>query len=378
MTTDINLAPRTWAEIDLTAMKKNFLTLKERAGGRKVMCVIKGNAHGHGAVPVGLALQEAGADAYATAAMAEAVELREAGIVKPILVLGWTPAALAGDLVRYGLIQSILDEEYAVELNDACKGLGEPLEVHIKLDTGMTRTGIFAQNDHKKAAETVCRIDKLPNLKITGIFTHFAVADVPDRDDFTEWQRSNFCAVLDEMKKLGFDREITQHTSNSAGILYHPECRFDMVRAGAALYGFNPTNEEEDIEGITPVLTFKTHVAQVKDIPKGALIGYGLTYEAPEDMTIAVVAAGYADSYPRALSNKGAWAVINGQKCMQVGRICMDMCMFDVTGKDVHRGDEVILYGNGGMTLEQITNLIPTINVEPPCLLTNRVKRIYK
>ena len=378
MTTDINLAPRTWAEIDLTAMKKNFLTLKERAGGRKVMCVIKGNAHGHGAVPVGLALQEAGADAYATAAMAEAVELREAGIVKPILVLGWTPAALAGDLVRYGLIQSILDEEYAVELNDACKGLGEPLEVHIKLDTGMTRTGIFAQNDHKKAAETVCRIDKLPNLKITGIFTHFAVADVPDRDDFTEWQRSNFCAVLDEMKKLGFDREITQHTSNSAGILYHPECRFDMVRAGAALYGFNPTNEEEDIEGITPVLTFKTHVAQVKDIPKGALISYGLTYEAPEDMTIAVVAAGYADSYPRALSNKGAWAVINGQKCMQVGRICMDMCMFDVTGKDVHRGDEVILYGNGGMTLEQITNLIPTINVEPPCLLTNRVKRIYK
>ena len=378
MTTDINLAPRTWAEIDLTAMKKNFLTLKERVGGRKVMCVIKGNAHGHGAVPVGLALQEAGADAYATAAMAEAVELREAGIVKPILVLGWTPAALAGDLVRYGLIQSILDEEYAVELNDACKGLGEPLEVHIKLDTGMTRTGIFAQNDHKKAAETVCRIDKLPNLKITGIFTHFAVADVPDRDDFTEWQRSNFCAVLDEMKKLGFDREITQHTSNSAGILYHPECRFDMVRAGAALYGFNPTNEEEDIEGITPVLTFKTHVAQVKDIPKGALISYGLTYEAPEDMTIAVVAAGYADSYPRALSNKGAWAVINGQKCMQVGRICMDMCMFDVTGKDVHRGDEVILYGNGGMTLEQITNLIPTINVEPPCLLTNRVKRIYK
>ena len=378
MTTDINLAPRTWAEIDLTAMKKNFLTLKERAGGRKVMCVIKGNAHGHGAVPVGLALQEAGADAYATAAMAEAVELREAGIVKPILVLGWTPAALAGDLVRYGLIQSILDEEYAVELNDACKGLGEPLEVHIKLDTGMTRTGIFAQNDHKKAAETVCRIDKLPNLKITGIFTHFAVADVPDRDDFTEWQRSNFCAVLDEMKKLGFDREITQHTSNSAGILYHPECRFDMVRAGAALYGFNPTNEEEDIEGITPVLTFKTHVAQVKDIPKGALISYGLTYEAPEDMTIAVVAAGYADSYPRALSNKGAWAVINGQKCMQVGRICMAMCMFDVTGKDVHRGDEVILYGNGGMTLEQITNLIPTINVEPPCLLTNRVKRIYK
>ena len=203
MTTDINLAPRTWAEIDLTAMKNNFRTLKECAGGRAVMCVIKGNAHGHGAVPVGLALQEAGADAFATAAMAEAVELRTAGITKPILVLGWTPAALAGDLVRYRLIQSILDEEYANELNDACRGLGEPLEVHIKLDTGMTRTGIFAQKDHKKAAETVCRIDKLPNLKITGIFTHFAVADVPDRDDFTEFQRSNFCAVLDEMKALG-------------------------------------------------------------------------------------------------------------------------------------------------------------------------------
>ena len=378
MTTDINLAPRTWAEIDLTAMKNNFRTTRERAGGRAVMCVIKGNAHGHGAVPIGLALQEAGADAFATAAMAEAVELREAGITKPILVLGWTPAALAGDLVRYRLIQSILDEEYANELNDACRGLGESLEVHIKLDTGMTRTGIFAQRDHKKAAEAVCRIDKLPNLKITGIFTHFAVADVPERDDFTEFQRSNFCAVLDEMKKLGFDRDITRHTSNSAAILYHPDCRFDMVRAGASLYGFNPKNEEEDIEGLTPALTFKTHVAQVKDVPKGALVSYGLTYEAPADMTIAVVAAGYADSYPRGVSNKGAWAVINGQKCMQIGRVCMDMCMFDVTGKDVHRGDEVILYGKGGMTLEQLTNLIPTINVEPTCLLTNRVKSINK
>ena len=375
---DIRTAPRAWAEIDLNALVNNYHTLQKAAGGAKMMCVIKGDAHGHGAVPLGLALAKEGADAFGVAALSEGIALRKAGIEQPVLVLGWTPAALADQLAAYRLTQSILDEEYANELNAACKGLDAPLDVHIKLDTGMTRTGIFAQKDHKKAAEAVCRIDTLPNLRITGIFTHFAVADVPEKDGFTEWQRGNFCAVLDEMKRLGFDKDIVRHASNSAGILFHPDCRFDMVRAGVALYGFDPTNGEDGIEGITPILTLKTHVAQVKDIPKGAKISYGCIYEAPRDMTIAVAAAGYADSYPRALSGKGAWAVINGQKAPQVGRICMDMCMFDVTGLDVRRGDEVILYGNGGMTLEQVTNLTGGINCETTSLLTNRVARIYK
>ena len=375
---DIRTAPRAWAEIDLNALVNNYRTLRKAAGGAKMMCVIKGDAHGHGAVPLGLALAKEGADAFGVAALSEGIALRKAGIEQPVLVLGWTPAALADQLAAYRLTQSILDEEYANELNAACEGLDAPLDVHIKLDTGMTRTGIFAQKDHKKAAEAVCRIDKLPNLRITGIFTHFAVADVPEQDGFTEWQRGNFCAVLDEMKRLGFDKDIVRHASNSAGILFHPDCRFDMVRAGVALYGFDPTNGEDGIEGITPILTLKTHVAQVKDIPKGAKISYGCIYEAPRDMTVAVAAAGYADSYPRALSGKGAWAVINGRKAPQVGRICMDMCMFDVTGLDVRRGDEVILYGNGGMTLEQITNLTGGINCETTSLLTNRVTRIYK
>ena len=375
---DIRTAPRAWAEIDLNALVNNYRTLQKAAGGAKMMCVIKGDAHGHGAVPLGLALAKEGADAFGVAALSEGIALRKAGIEQPVLVLGWTPAQLADQLVSYRLTQSILDEAYADELSEACEGLDAPLDVHIKLDTGMTRTGIFAQKDHKKAAETVCRIDKLPNLRITGIFTHFAVADVPEKDDFTEWQRGNFCAVLDEMKKLGFEKDVVRHASNSAGILFHPDCRFDMVRAGVALYGFDPTNGEDGIEGITPILTLKTHVAQVKDIPKGAKISYGCIYEAPRDMTVAVAAAGYADSYPRALSGKGAWAVINGQKAPQVGRICMDMCMFDVTGLDVRRGDEVILYGNGGMTLEQITNLTGGINCETTSLLTNRVARIYK
>ncbi len=378
MTLDINIAPRAWAEIDLKAAGNNYRTLRKAAGGAKMMCVIKGDAHGHGAVPLGKALAEEGADAFGVAALSEGIALRKAGIEQPVLVLGWTPAQLADQLVSYRLTQSILDEDYANELNEACKGLDAPLDVHIKLDTGMTRTGIFAQKDHKKAAEAVCRIDQLPNLRITGIFTHFAVADVPEQDGFTEWQRGNFCAVLDEMKNLGFRRDIVRHASNSAGILFHPDCRFDMVRAGVALYGFDPTNGEDGIEGITPILTLKTHVAQVKDISKGAKISYGCIYEAPRDMTVAVAAAGYADSYPRALSGKGAWAVIGGQKAPQVGRICMDMCMFDVTGLDVRRGDEVILYGNGGMTLEQITNLTGGINCETTSLLTNRVARIYK
>ncbi len=369
-------ALRSWAEIDVNALLHNYRLLREKTG-KKVMCVIKGNAHGHGAVPCGLALEKAGADAFAVACLPEAVALREAGITKPILILGWTAPELVPVMLKNDLTQSVLEEAYAQQLEEVAAAEGGTLSVHIKLDTGMSRTGILAQVDQHAAAETICRIQALPHLNITGIFTHFAVADVPEKDDFTAWQLKNYNTVLAELEKLGFAQEVVHHTGNSAGILYHPECYFDMVRAGVALYGFYPTNVNDPDIPLQPVLTLKAKVAQVKELPIGAHVSYGCTYETTKPTTIAIVTAGYADSYPRSLSSRGAYAVINGQRCRQVGRICMDMCMFDVTGVDVHSGDEVILYGKGGMSLEDVTNLAGTINCEPTCLLTNRVERIF-
>jgi len=373
MTTD---TIRCWAEVSLDAFAKNF-ELAQKLTGKKIMCAIKGDAHGHGAVESGKLLESKGAYAFAVACLTEAVELRKGGITRPILILGWTPAECAAQLAEYDITQSVMDEEYAEELNEKATSIGKTLDVHIKLDSGMSRTGIVCQEDTKAAAQTIKRIDELSNLCIKGIFTHYAAADMPEKDGFTQWQLNNYVSVLEELKALGFDKEVIRHTANSAGIMYHPETHFDMVRMGVMMYGFYPDGAYNPDGPLEPALTLKARVAQVKELPAGACISYGCTATTTRPTKIAVVTAGYADSYPRSMSNKGAYAVINGYKCPQIGRICMDMCMFDVTDADVHRDDEVILYGRGGMPLEKVAELAGSINCEPPCLLTNRVKKVY-
>ena len=367
---------RAWVEIHSGAFVHNLKTAKALTG-KQVMCVIKGNAHGHGAVEAGRLLEAHGADAFAVACLEEGIALREAGLQQPILILGWTSAEYAPQIAEYGLAQSVIDEDYAMELSEAAKAAGKTVDIHAKLDTGMSRTGIFAQEDPKGAAQIVDRIAKLPNLAIKGIFTHFAAADMPEKDDFTAWQLSNYEAVLSELDALGFDKDVVHHIGNSACIMYHPETHFDMVRMGVMMYGLYPDGNFLPEGPLEPALTLKARVAQVKDLPAGALVSYGCTYKTERPTKIAVVTAGYADSYPRALTNRGAYAVINGTKCPQIGRICMDMCMFDVTDAAVHRGDEVILYGRGGMPMEEVAALAGSINCEPLCLLTNRVKKVY-
>jgi len=387
---------RTWAEIDLSALRHNYEYAVSLTGGKPVMPVIKGDAHGHGAVTLGRFLEKLGAAAFAVACLTEAVELREAGIRVPILILGYTDPADAGELVKYDITQSAFDVGYAKALNDAAgiagaehteaacagktagSGDRKAVKIHVKIDSGMTRTGISAQQDPEAAADAVLAIASLPNLKLTGIFTHYAVADVPQKDAFTAWQLANFKATLSFLKEKGLDFSgITVHASNSAVIMYHPESHFDMVRMGVMMYGMYPSDDYENHGELRPVLTLKTTVAQVKEIREGACISYGCTYTAPRDMRIAVAAAGYADSYPRALSGKGAWANIKGARCPQVGRICMDMCMFDVTGTDVKAGDEVILYGACGMSHEEIAHMAGSINCEHTCLLPQRVQKVY-
>ena len=366
---------RAWVEIDSRALIHNF-ELAKRLTGKQIMCVIKGDAHGHGAALCGKLLEAHGADAFAVACLSEGIELRRSGITRPILVLGWTAPEYAGLLAEHRLAQSVFDEEYAVELSEAAQAAGLPLEVHIKLDTGMSRTGILAQTDHEEAARAIRRIADLPGLRVTGIFTHCAAADMPEKDDFTAWQVENYSAVLRTLARQGFDRPLLRHMGNSAVILNHPEAYFDMVRLGVMMYGLYPDGVDRPDGPLRPVMTLKSRVAQVKELPAGAHVSYGCTFQTERPTKIAVIAAGYADAYPRSLSNKGAYAVINGKRCPQIGRICMDMCMFDVTGVDVQRGDEVILYGKGGMSLEAVTNLVGTINCEPTALMTNRVKKI--
>ena len=366
---------RAWAEIDLNALAHN-LELAKKLSGKKVMCVIKGDAHGHGAVACGKTLEEHGADAFAVACLEEGIALRKGGITLPILVLGWTPAEFASQLIQYDLIQSVIEEDYARELSQA---VDVPLQVHVKLDTGMSRTGVLAQQEPVTAAQTILRISQLPNIRVSGIFTHFAAADMPEKDDFTQWQAGNYQAVLDALKGWGFSEKITCHAGNSATIMYHPDKHFDMVRMGVMMYGLYPDGIWQPDGRLEPILTLKARVAQVKDLPAGACISYGCTATTTRDTKIAVVSAGYADAYPRSLSNTGAYAVINGAKCPQIGRVCMDLCMFDITDAEVpiRRGDEVILYGKGGMPMEEVARLGNTINCQPISVLTNRVKKVY-
>lgn len=368
---------RAWVEIDTQALIHN-LNVAKKMTGRKVMAVIKGNAHGHGAVQCGLALEANGADAFAVACMMEGIELRKGGIQIPILILGWTPAEFAVQLADYQLTQSVVDEEYAIELNEAGKAAGRRIDVHVKLDTGMSRTGIYAQGNPAEAAQALNRISCLQNLRIKGIFTHYAAADNPEKEQFTKWQLENYKAVLHELENLGFDKDVIHHTGNSAGILYHRETYFDMVRMGVMMYGLYPNGIYEADGPLRQALTLKARIAQIKELPKGAHVSYGCTYETEHPTKIAIVTAGYADSYPRSLSNNGAYAIINKQRCLQLGRVCMDMTVFDITNiHDAKRGDEVILYGKGGMPMEEVASLAGSINCEPLCLLTNRVEKIY-
>ena len=370
---------RTWAEIDLSALKAN-LDYAKRISGKPVICVIKADAYGHGAVACGKFLQENGAAMFAVACIEEALELRESGITLPILILGYTPAKFAKELSENDIEQAVVDVSHAEELNEEASKAGVTVKVHIKLDTGMGRCGLYAQGHVagedvvKKAIDDAEYIYRLANLDAVGMFTHFAVADTPAEDAYTEAQYKNYTAVRNGLIERGINIKKC-HVSNSAAIMAHPEVHFDYVREGIMLYGMYPDSTPTEGE-LQPVMTLKSRVAQVRALPKGTTISYGRTFKTERDMLSAVVTVGYADGYPRRLSNQAIFT-INGKEYKQVGRVCMDMCMCDVTGGDVKRGDEVVLWGKGGMNIEVVSQIVGTINYELTCDVTRRAHRIY-
>ena len=367
-------AARTWAEIDCNALLHNFNIA--RRTGKKVMCVIKADAYGHGAVRCGRFLERHGADAFAVACLQEALDLRAGGITRPVLILGHTSAEYAALLAANTITQTVVDESAANELDAAARAAGVTVDVHIKLDTGMSRAGLLAQGEENgmQAARAAERICHLPNLHVTGMYTHFSVADTPAEDAYTAWQLENYMRVYRYLSEKGLRPE-TCHTSNSACILAHPETQIDMVREGIILYGMYPDSVPQKGE-LRPVMTLKTRVSQVRALPAGTTVSYGRTYRSDAPFQTAVMLAGYADGYPRRLSNNTT-VTIHGKRYPQVGRICMDMCMADVTGiSGAAPGDEVEVFGSG-IPVEEAAGLAQTIQYELLCAVSPRVPRIY-
>lgn len=364
---------RAWAEIDLSALKHNLEYAKKRIG-RKVICVLKADAYGHGAVECGKYLQESGADMFAVATLSEAIKMRDNGITRPILILGYTPPEYAGILSELDVEQTVIDEAHAIAINDAARKCHRVVKVHVKLDTGMSRAGIYAQANHKEAIDAVERICQMKYLDAVGMYTHFAAADDPNEEEYTKLQYKNYAIIYNGLAERGI-RIDNCHVSNSAAIL-NSSIHFDSVREGIMLYGMYPDSLPVEKGVLSPVMTLKARVAQVRELPAGTTVSYGRTYMTNTDMKSAVIAIGYADGYPRRLSNR-ARVSIGGREYPQIGRICMDVCMADVTNGDVKQGDEVILFGKGGMSIEEVSQIVGTINYELTCLITNRAKRIY-
>ena len=363
---------RTWVTVNLDALRHNFKLAQQL--GVRVMPVIKADAYGHGAVMCAKALGEIGADMFAVACLDEALELRHAGIQTDILILGYTAPEDFDILMREGIIQTVMSVEYAQRLSAAVHG--QKARVHIKLDTGMARLGLCVRRmeECETCAADIVRICHLSGLMVEGIFTHFAVSDVPDQP-FTSEQAERFARVVTLAQAQGAVLPI-KHCANSGAIINHPSLCWDMVRQGIMLYGEKPDESCPDID-LRPVMTVKSVVAACSVLRKEETVSYGCTYTADRDMPIAVIPIGYADGYFRALSNRG-WVSINGNRCPIVGRVCMDQMMVDISAcSDVVPGQEVTVIGGEGPSFSELAQMCGTINYELLCAISARVPRMY-
>ncbi|MBA3532578.1 MAG: alanine racemase [Ardenticatenales bacterium] len=367
----------TWLRVDLDAIAHNTRRIKELVGPQvKVMAVMKADGYGHGAVKAAQTALHNGAEWLGVACLPEAKALREAGISAPTIILGYTPAWQARQALRYDLRVTVFSEEVARALSRATIALEREARVHVKVDTGMHRLGLFPEH----VVDFVKAIRELPNLIIEGIFTHFSVADALDpwHQEYTREQLARFEKVLADLERAKIHVPIV-HAANSAATLRLPEAHFTMVRPGIALYGLAPSPEVPLPEDFRPALSWKTQVAQVKELCPGSYVSYGATYCAEETRRIAVIPVGYADGFRRAPSNWGN-VLVRGQRAPLVGRVCMDQAMIDVTEiPGVRQGDEVVLIGAQGEALlsaEEVAERLGTIPYEVVAEILARVPRV--
>ena len=369
---------RCWAEVDLGALRHNYRLVKSKAEDAAVMAVVKADAYGHGDVSVVTLLDEEGADRFAVSGFEEAVRLRRVGVAKPILILGYTGAHNAAALAVNDIMQTVFSLEYARELSRAAQRAGVTVNVHLKVDTGMGRIGFTARDDFEAAVEEMNEVCSMPGLAVVGIFTHFAVADsnIPEDVEYTKAQYNVFERVIQALKEKGHSIAVA-HCCNSAGTFAWPQYHLDMVRPGIILYGCDPSSDVR-LPGLTPAMKLKAVVSMVKNLAQGDKVSYGCTFTAEKPMRVATLPVGYADGYPRVMSNRGVVS-LHGKPARVLGRVCMDQMMVDVTEiPDVKAGDEAVIFGDGiAHSVDDIAAATNTVNYEILCDIGRRVPRVY-
>lgn len=368
---------RTWAVIDLDALKENYEKLRRRIGSEvKFLGVVKADAYGHGAIQVSRVLQESGADYLAVSSADEAMELRRGGITMPILILGHTPKEQVELLIRNRITQAVTCRAKALEYSAEAVRCGGTLKIHIKVDTGMSRLGYLVAGSHfETGVEGICESCRLPGLEAEGIFTHFAVSDEEDEESkaYTREQFRLFTSVIEKVEeKLGRKFPL-RHCANTGAVAYWPEMLLDMVRPGLLLYGYGDGAKKL---GLRPVMRLMTSVSTTKTYEPGTSVSYGRIFKTERTTRMGVVPYGYADGFFRCLSNRCSLMTAYGP-APQRGRICMDMCMIDLTDlPQVDVGDEVEVFGPNN-PVEKLAELADTIPYELTCAVSKRVPRVY-
>ena len=373
----MKLLKRTWADVSLDALAHNYRAIRGHIpAGCKFLGVMKADAYGHGAVPMSHALVELGAEYLAVSNLEEAVQIRRGGIRAPILILGYTPAMYAENMLYLDLTQEVHSLDYAQALNEALSGTNFILNVHLKLDTGMTRIGFTAYGD-EGAMQDLAAAARLPHLHVEGAFMHFSVADSRAQEDaaYTRLQYRRFQEALDFLAGAGIQPEL-RHCCNSGATLLYPEYALDMVRPGIMTYGLNPSADTAGILDLEPVLSLYTTVSQIRAFPAGVDVSYGRTYRTESLRRLAVLSIGYADGLLRSLSGRAAF-LIRGRLAPVVGRICMDMCMVDVTDIPEAREGDTVAIISPQRPCEILADQLGTISYEVLCGINKRIPRIY-
>jgi alanine racemase len=365
----------TWVETDLAAIRANTGRLLDLAGGAKLMAVVKANAYGHGAAAVARAAQQAGATYLGVARAGEGLELRALHIEGPVLVLGYTPPALAAEALAAGLTLTVYDAETAAAYAAAGRALGRPARVHVKLDSGMGRLGVLSPD----APALLRALRGLDGLDVEGLFTHLAASDLADQSS-TLAQLRALDDVLGALGAAGLRPPIV-HAANSAAVVRRPEARYDLVRSGIMLYGLDPSDDVPCPPGFSPALAWKTRVAQVKNLPPGHGVSYGPEYITRTAETVAVLPVGYADGYRRVPKNVNE-VLVGGQRAPVRGRVCMDQIVIGVSHvPGVRVDDEVVLIGRQGaetISAEALARRWGTINYDVTSGIMARVQRVFR
>lgn len=365
--------------MNLSHLAHNVRVLREKLPDDcRFLGVVKADAYGHGAVPIAKELERLGAEYLAVSNFEEALQLRRADITLPILILGYTPPEFAREEAALHITQEVHCLSYGQALSQALAGSGLTLNVHMKIDTGMSRLGFFGYDRPETAAE-LAELARLPGLHTEGIFMHFAAADTPGEDGYTQTQHRRFLDILEALKQRGIYPEIV-HCANSGATIAYPEFAHGMVRPGIATYGLDPSGDLRGMADLKPLMSLKTTIAAVRDFEPGITVSYGRTYETDAKRRLAVCPIGYADGLPRRLSGDVEF-LLHGKRAAVVGRICMDMCMIDITDiPDVSVGDTVTVVGHDGgecVTWDDWADKLGTISYELVCGVSKRVPRIY-